>query len=202
VKLARGALEAHPPRRALDRPFVEADAQVSEVAPDLDEPDYAAGKRRAEAVFAREARLPTVCVRIGHVLAGAEDFTGRLASYATRVRQGAPLRHAAAAAPTSFISAGEIAAFLCWVGDAEFTGPVNAASQAWSAVDLHRRVAAVLELPARTEPVAGPVEPAQLSPFDDAAQYVMSTARAGDLGHAFARDDRWLDDAIRSHAGA
>ena len=186
---------------AIARPFVEADVQGGEDALDLDEPDYAAGKRHAEAVLARDTRLPAVRVRIGHVLAGPEDFTGRLASYVTRVRQGAPLRHAEGAAATSFIGADEIAAFLCWVGDADFTGAVNAASQAWSAVELHRRVAGVLGLAARTEPVAGVVEPTVLSPFDYAAPYVMSTARAQNLGHAFARDAGWLDDAIRSHAG-
>jgi len=186
----------------LARPFVEDDAVVDGAAPALDEADYAVGKRGAEARFARDAAFPVVRVRIGHVLAGPEDFTGRLASYVQTVRDGAALRHAASAAPTSFIGVDGISELLAWVGDQHFVGALNAASHAWSAVELHRRIAALLGRPARVEPVACPVEPAQLSPFDYASPYQMNTARTLALGHRFATDDGWLDDAIRRHAAA
>jgi len=187
---------------ALARPFVEDDVVLEDAAPALDEADYAAGKRGAEARLARDATFPVVRVRIGHVLAGPEDFTGRLASYVQTARDGAALRHAASAAPTSFIGVDEISALLAWVGDQRFVGALNAASHAWSAVELHRRVAATLGRPAILEPVVPSAEPAQLSPFDYASPYQMSTARARSLGYRFAADEGWLDDAIRRHAVA
>jgi hypothetical protein len=181
---------------AIARPFVEADAVLDDGGPEADEPGYADGKRQAEAVLAATDAFPVVRVRIGHVLAGPQDFTGRLASYVALARAGGALRHSVPSARTSFISAAGIAAFLAWAGDATFTGAINAASHAWSAVELHERIAAALGQPARLAPVTAPAPPATLSPFDYGAPFELSTARARDAGHRFDPDERWLDEAI------
>jgi nucleoside-diphosphate-sugar epimerase len=191
------------------RPFVETDAELA--APAVDpatsqtaatggEPRYSEGKRAAEAVL-QGSRLPVLRVRIGHVLAGPEDFTGRLASYVARARAGEPLRHAAIAAPTSFIGIEAIADFLAWAGDARVLGAINAASHALSAVELHDRVTRWLGRPARYEPVAH-AAPTTLSPFDYAAPYAMSTERASVHGYQFDPGLDWLDEAIARHARA
>jgi len=174
-------------------PFVEDDAALTAI----DDDTYGTGKRQAEALL---AALPAVRVRIGHVLAGPEDFTGRLASYVQLARTGAPLRHAATSAPTSFIGVDAISALLAWLGDHDFVGALNAAGHAWSAVELQRRVATVLGVPARFQPIEAASEPGALSPFDYAAPYTMSTARLDALGYPAAPSTDWLDDAIRRHA--
>jgi nucleoside-diphosphate-sugar epimerase len=186
------------------RPFAEADAELDAAYAGLAIPAYAAGKRAAEAALASAPALPGARVRIGHVLGGPEDFTGRLASYVERVCAGAALRHSANAAPTSFIGVEAICALLCWIGERGIRGPINAASHAWSAVELHHRVAAALGRPARTEAVAAdPLDaPGALSAFDYAAPYAMTTAHAAELGYAFPTDERWLDDAIDRHVAA
>jgi len=187
---------------ATARPFVESDAVLDDGGPEVEAPDYPDGKRQAEAVLAATDAFPVVRVRIGHVVAGPEDFTGRLQGYVARVRAGAALRHSHPSARTSFIGIAGITAFLAWAGDAALTGPINAASHAWSAVELHERVAAALGQPARREPVTAAVPPTTLSAFDYATPYEMSTARATDAGHRFDPDDGWLDDAIQRHATA
>jgi nucleoside-diphosphate-sugar epimerase len=181
------------------RPFVEPDADLDGAASQPCDDAYAAGKRQAEQVFA-QASVPVARVRIGHVLAGPEDFTERLASYIRRVLDGAPLRHTPDAAPTSFIGVEAISALLCWAGDAAFVGAVNAASHAWSVLELHHRVARVLGARAITEAVSAPAAPAQLSPFDYAHPYAMDTERLRALGYETVTDAQWLDDAIRRHA--
>ena len=179
---------------AVTRPFDEDDAVLST----SDSDDYGTGKRAAEVILA--AALPAVRVRIGHVLAGPEDFTGRLVRYVQRARAGAPLRHSSPSSPTSFIGIDEISALLAWVGEGSFVGALNAASHAWSAVELHRRVAGVLGVAADFAPMPGAVPPTELSPFDYAAPYAMNTARATGLGYRFSASSDWLDAAIHQHA--
>ncbi|QNM94853.1 hypothetical protein [Chitinimonas koreensis] len=104
----------------LERPFREDDLALAGEPIELDYPwhapaaaqRYGDGKRQAEALLYRDGRLPVTSVRIGHVLAGSGDFTGRLAGYADRLLRGQPLRHAAGSGPSSFIEAQGIADFL------------------------------------------------------------------------------------------
>ena len=113
------------------------------------------GKLQAEAYFYRDGSLPVVSVRIGHVLAGAEDFTGRLAHYVDLVRQRAPLRYSNAAAASSFMSIQTVSDFLVWTGAQDFKGPVNAACDgALSAFDLYQRVGMALDEPVKALPAS------------------------------------------------
>ncbi|MFL6697535.1 MAG: NAD-dependent epimerase/dehydratase family protein [Vitreoscilla sp.] len=163
------------------------------------EPRYGEGKRRAEAVFERDGRLAFVAVRIGHVLGGPEDFTGRLAAHVQAARAGRPLAQAdSVRGASSFISPEDISLLLQWTAVQEFIGPVNAASQGGlDAAALHRRVLQALSLPA---PAAAAGEFA--SPFDYPAPFEMDMSRASALGHRFRPVDAWLPDTIRAHVEA
>lgn len=168
--------------------------------PKLATQSYVMGKLQAEAYLYRDGSLPLVSVRIGHVLAGSEDFSGRLAHYVDLVRQNEPLRYASAKAATSFVSAQIIADFLVWTGAQSFTGAVNAAcGGGLSASALHARVADVLEAPARALLEAEPTPPGELSPFDYPAPFMMDCGRALQLGYKFGDCDDWLDNLIRQH---
>jgi nucleoside-diphosphate-sugar epimerase len=161
---------------------------------------YVAGKLQAEAYLYRDGSLPLVTARLAHVLAGPEDFTGRLAYYVDLVRRRVPLRYSNPNALVSFMEAAEAADFLLWAGMQEFTGPVNAGSEEpFSAYGLHERVAQVLDEPAQAQRVASRVQPGELSPFDMPAPIVLDTARARSMGYRFGHTDEWLDDTIRQH---
>ncbi|WLI91009.1 NAD-dependent epimerase/dehydratase family protein [Massilia sp. R2A-15] len=168
--------------------------------PNLACESYVMGKLQAEAYFYRDGSLPVVTVRIGHVLAGAEDFTGRLAHYVDLVRSGAPLRYSNAAAASSFMSVQTVTDFLVWTGMQDFTGPVNAACDgALSAFDLYQRVGMALDEPVKAIPVKHAAEAGQLSPFDLPSQLMADTSRATQLGYRFGHSDHWLDNLIRQH---
>jgi nucleoside-diphosphate-sugar epimerase len=169
-------------------------------APELACESYVMGKLQAEAYFYRDGSLPVVSVRIGHVLAGAEDFTGRLAHYVDLVRQRAPLRYSNAAAASSFMSLQSVSDFLLWTGTRDFLGPVNAACDGpLSAFDLYQRVGMALDEPVKALPVQMPEAAGILSPFDFPSQLMADTSRARDLGYRFGHSDEWLDTLIRQH---
>lgn len=192
-----------------DTPFKESDLELATERVDLHYPwndpsiatqSYAMGKRQAEAWFARDGRLPVVAVRIGHVLAGAEDFTGRLCHYVDLARRAAPLRYTNAAAACSFVSSKEISAFMAWVGMQSFAGPVNAACDGGlSAFEIYQKVSAVLDLPVTTVPTPQRAAAGELSPFDYAHPFLLDGARAVQLGYRFGHIDDWFDDHIRQH---
>jgi nucleoside-diphosphate-sugar epimerase len=192
-----------------DTPFAETDLNVLAQPIDTQYPwhdpklatqSYVMGKVQAEAYLYRDGSLPLVTVRIGHVLAGSEDFTGRLAHYVDLARQYGPLRYANAAACSTFLSAQVISDFLVWVGAQTFTGPVNAGCDGGlSAFDIYQRVGMVLEQPVRTLPDTQASAPGELSPFDYPAPFMMDMSRAGALGYKFGHSDEWLDDLIRQH---
>lgn len=168
--------------------------------PELACESYVMGKVQAEAYFYRDGSLPVVSARIGHVLAGGEDFTGRLAHYVDLVRQGAPLRYSNAAAASSFMSIHTVTDFLAWTGMQDFTGPVNAACDGpLSAFDLYQRVGMVLGEPVKAIPVTHAAEPGELSPFDLPSHLIADTSRAASLGYRFGHSDEWLEMLIRQH---
>lgn len=192
-----------------DAPFAETDLNVLAQPIDTQYPwhdprlatqSYVMGKVQAEAYLYRDGSLPLVTVRIGHVLAGSEDFTGRLAHYVDLARQYGALRYANAAAASSFMSAQVISDFLVWTGAQEFTGPINAACDGGlSAFDIYQRVGLVLDAPVRALPVTQAAAPGELSPFDYPAPFMMDTSRAKALGYKFGHSDDWIDDLIRQH---
>jgi nucleoside-diphosphate-sugar epimerase len=190
------------------KPFEELDLELAKQPVDtaypwrdplLAEQCYAMGKRQAEALLYRDGRLPLVTVRLGHVL-GGDDFTGRLGYYVALVQTGSALLYTNAQAATSFISVDAASTFLLWSGLQDFLGPVNAANGgALSALELHRRVGAVLGERVRALPLS---TQAGLSPFDYPLPFVMDTRRAAGLGYRFDDSGAWVDLAIRQHRPA
>lgn len=168
--------------------------------PALATQSYVTGKLQAEAYLYRDGSLPLVTARLGHVLAGHEDFTGRLASYVDMVRQGVPLRYSNAAAASSFLSLQSASDFLLWAGAQDFTGPVNAACDGpLSAFDLYHRAALALGQTANALPVSQPTPAGELSPFDYAAPLMLDTSRASALGYRFGHSDEWLEQLLLQH---
>lgn len=189
------------------RPLREDDLNLNQISinwqypwrdPALADISYAAGKLQAEAVLMQDGHLPAVSLRIAHVLAAQDDFTGRLASYIRTIQLGQPLHHLAGAGRTSFLNVEAIVDAMLWAGEADFLGPVNlACAGSLSAPQLHERITRLLGKPAllRTSE-NGDVENSPFSPFDYAHDYVMDTTRARNLGYEFPAVDDWLDKLI------
>jgi len=186
------------------RPLREDDLNLGQVSVDYNYPwrdpalvdaSYAAGKLQAEAVLMLDGHLPVVTLRIAHVLAAQDDFTGRLASYVRRVQQGQVLAHSPGAGRSSFLNVDAIVDAMLWAGEGNFLGPVNLACHGdMSAPQLHQRIARLLGKPGLLQVASNDGQ--EHSPFDYAHDYLMDTSRARSLGHVFPALDASLDQLI------
>ncbi|MFZ6751320.1 NAD-dependent epimerase/dehydratase family protein [Undibacterium sp. Ren11W] len=158
------------------------------------EANYGYGKHQAEAYFTQNAAFPFVSVRCAHVYAAMDEFTGRFAHYAALVQQQAPFAYSAGMGKTSFISAPDLAAYLLWIGEQNFVGPINAAGRGcFSALDLYEIASGQTVPPAHLlQAQLDAHAPSNLSPFDYPHDYVVSTQRATNLGYVFADNQAQL----------
>ncbi|WP_406278953.1 NAD-dependent epimerase/dehydratase family protein [Streptomyces sp. NBC_00191] len=163
------------------------------------EEHYGEGKRQAEAVLARDAGFPYVSVRVAHVLGGADDFTGRVDHYASRIRAGEPIAVPAENHPATYVYVEEIADFLAWTAGREFTGPVNANAYGLMTTD---DICAEIERQVGRKAEFLPVEMGEVSPFSFFRSYGMDNSRAAELGYAFRHSSQWLPKAIVETLGS
>ncbi|MER6612771.1 NAD-dependent epimerase/dehydratase family protein [Streptomyces xantholiticus] len=184
---------------AVDPHTVAVDLDAPWDDPDHREAHYGEGKRQAEAVLAAAPGFPWVSVRTAHVLGGADDFTGRVEHYATRMREGRAIRVPVGNRPATYIHVEEIADFLFWTAGQEFTGPVNANSRGpLVTAEICEAVGRVSG--GRAEFAA--VEVGAYSPFSFARSYGMDNARAARLGFSFSHTSDWLERAVAETLGA
>ncbi|MFB7506922.1 NAD-dependent epimerase/dehydratase family protein [Streptomyces broussonetiae] len=184
-------------------PEEAVDASTWQVAMDLPWHDaaylqahYAEGKRQAEAVFARHQGFGFAAVRSAHVLGGgAAEFTGRLAHYVEHVTRGTQITVHAEALPTVFIHYEELADLLLWVATlTDVTGPINACSD--GPLDVHDLGAVIAAQAGRKAMYVSAAEGEPASPFSFDRHYVMSNARAKELGFSFSHTTSWLPGAV------
>ncbi|MFE7582242.1 NAD-dependent epimerase/dehydratase family protein [Streptomyces gardneri] len=184
----------------LDLASVTVDTGLAWEDPEFREEHYGEGKRQAEAVFAAAGSpFAWTSVRVAHVLGGEDDFTGRIDHYARRIRAGEPIAVPAVNRPATYVYVEEIAAFLAWAVEAEFTGPVNAHSHGLlSTADI----CAEIERLTGGRTVFSEVEVGQVSPFSFARSYGMDNSRATALGYSFRQCAEWLPRAVAETVGA
>ncbi|MFI6015018.1 NAD-dependent epimerase/dehydratase family protein [Streptomyces sp. NPDC051243] len=189
-------------------PVRESDVDPLSVAVNLelpwDDPEflenhYGEGKRQAEAVLAADPAFPYTAVRVAHVLGGDDDFTGRMAHYASRIRAGEPIAVPMVNHPATYIHVEEIADFLFWAVGQDFTGPVNAASHGLlTTEELCAEIAAHIP---HGRTVFGRVEVGEVSPFAFTRAYGMDNSRATRLGFRFTHTRQWLPKAVAETLG-
>ena len=184
---------------AVDPTTVPVDYDLPWHDPDFLDSHYGEGKRQAESVFSADPALSFTTVRVAHVLGGDDDFTGRLAHYADRIRTGNPIAVPVDNQPATYIHVEEIADFLAWTVGEDFTGPVNAASHGLLGTqELCEAVAAHVP---DGKTVLQPVDVGEVSPFSFARAYGMDNSRAVRLGFAFGDVRRWLPGAVAETLG-
>ncbi|WP_328493855.1 NAD-dependent epimerase/dehydratase family protein [Streptomyces sp. NBC_00414] len=187
---------------AVDPRTVRVDLGLPWNDPEFLDTHYGEGKRQAEAVLAAGAggaAFPCVAVRVAHVLGGDDDFTGRLAHYAERIRSGEPIAVPVVNRPATYIHVEEIANFLAWTVGEEFTGVVNAASSGVLGTEELCEVVAS-HLPGG-KVVLRRVVGGRFSPLSFTRSYGMDNARATRLGFAFTKVHDWLPTAVTSTLG-
>lgn len=154
---------------------------------------YGEGKRLAEAVFFARAPFPVAAMRIP-VVVGPDDYTERLASLVSYVRDGLPFRSPELDLKIGFIHSQEAADFLEWLGTGEMTGPFNAAASGCMQMG---------ELIYLIEDVVG--KKAWIYPLADAdapltGSSCMDTSKAKEAGFEFSSLRQWLPMLIQEHS--
>lgn len=156
---------------------------------------YAEGKRMAEVYFAHKATFPCVSVRFPIVM-GRDDYTGRFAHYVSRIlfAQNIYLPHPQG--KMNFINARDAAGFLFWLKDVDFTGAINAASEAsFNADELVEMFSKVLGKPPRI--VARPEDSDEtFYPYCKENNMIMAVARARSLGFEFSSFHEWFSREV------
>ncbi|MET9435996.1 NAD-dependent epimerase/dehydratase family protein [Streptomyces sp. NPDC006551] len=184
---------------AVDPRAVAVDTGLPWDDPEFLDGHYGEGKRQAEAVFAVDPPFPYVTVRVAHVLGGNDDFTGRVDHYARRIRAGEPIAVPMVNHPATYVYVEEIAEFLAWAVEAEFTGPVNAHSHGLLTT---AEICAEIESRVGGRTVFQEVEVGEVSPFSFTRSYGMDNSRATALGFEFSRSADWLARAVSETVGA
>jgi nucleoside-diphosphate-sugar epimerase len=101
--------------------------------------------------------------------------------------------------PATYVYVEEIAEFLAWAVEAEFTGPVNAHSHGpLTTADI----CAEIERQVGGKTVLQEVEVGEVSPFSFARSYGMDNSRATALGFSFSHSAQWLGRALSETLGA
>lgn len=88
---------------------------------------YAEGKRLIEAVIYQEFKVPAIAVRFPVVI-GTHDYTRRLVFYVEHTYNETPYTALRYDEPMCFITEEEAGEFLALLAEADFVGPINAAT--------------------------------------------------------------------------
>ncbi|MED4956755.1 NAD-dependent dehydratase [Paenibacillus sp. FSL R5-0527] len=164
-----------------------------------DDFDYGEGKRMAEAAFFQRADFPVSALRIPIVL-GPDDYTRRLHWHVERIRQGLPIVVPNPDAAISFISSGETASFLSWLGHSEMTGPINACSD--GNITIGGVIRLIEEIAGKQAVVHGETQTNDdnASPFGIPSSWVLDNGKAKAAGFRFEALTDWLPELIREIA--
>lgn len=165
---------------------------ISDTPPD--QVTYQEGKRQAEAVFFQEAAFPVIAVRIPIVL-GEYDYTQRLLLHINRTREGAVIGFPNLQAKMGFIHQKEAGHFLAWIGEQDFSGPINACADEIISME---ELMALIESEVGIKPILpSTFEPSEHSPYGVGNTWNMSNSKAKELGYCFSTLDDWLPGLIK-----
>lgn len=192
-KISPFALESE-----LDTKYYQYDDTLPWLDANFAESHYGEGKRQAEAALLQNASFPVAIVRVAHVLA-QDEFTGRLQFHVDRILQDKPIKSWRKPGKTSFVFAEDIARFMVWACNTQFTGAVNACSpEGLNVYDFCAAIEAAAGKKARIEEIQNPDNDDSLSPFSYPEDFCMSTAHANELGYQFLSTDAWLPKIAES----
>lgn len=155
---------------------------------------YQENKRQAEVVMSLQKYFPATMVRFPIVL-GKDDYTERLKFHVQRIAEGREIYFSRPETKLAFISSFEAGKFLSFIGEHEFSGPVNAVSDG---------IISLSELSFQIEKITGERlkrasrETAEnSSPFGSDTDFVLGNALAKSLGFQFENLQDFLPGLIK-----
>lgn len=168
------------------------DNQAKDYTP---EDSYQDGKRRAEAVFAKQNKFPVVSVRLPYIL-GDDDYTQRLEFHVRCLEQGEPMFVPNPKARVSMIHAQDAARFLFWCLDRDFTGPINVASP--EPIAMEELIAQIEKVTGETWMECDESSPENDSPYGSATDFFVDVSKVKKLGFEARKIREWLPALVES----
>lgn len=155
---------------------------------------YGELKRLAEAVFFQQASFPVVAVRFPIVM-GADDYTQRLVFHIDRIREGQPIGLPNVNASWSAITSHEAGAFLFWLRNQTFTGPINACSL--GVISIAELLAEIERALGKQALIESEITEANASPYGIERSWMMDPTKAADAGFHFSRLSEWYPALVK-----
>lgn len=155
---------------------------------------YDEAKRQAEcALFQTYSNFPSVAVRYPYII-GEDDYTERLFFYVEQIIKGTPINIDNLNKQISFIRSTEAGAFLAWIVEQEFTGPINGNNI--GTISLQEIISYVERKTGRK---------AELSvsglhgTYNGQKSFSLSTVRANNFGYNFTELNSWIYELLDSY---
>ncbi|WP_407272876.1 NAD-dependent epimerase/dehydratase family protein [Radiobacillus sp. PE A8.2] len=154
---------------------------------------YQEGKRQAEAVFFQRAPFEVVAVRIPIVM-GINDYTERLLFHVNKVSQKQEIFFTNLSSAMNFIPETEAGDFLAWMGQTDFTGPINACSN--GSITLRELLSLIEESTGNKAVLAATQDEKNESPYNVPSSWTMDNQKAKSIGYPFKELRSWLPSLI------
>ena len=150
-------------------------------------------KQQAESAIVQVySHIPSAMVRFPFVI-GTDDYTKRLYFYVDHIVNQKPMSVDNMDAKMAFVRSDEAGKFLAFLGESDFIGPINGASE--QTVSL-REIAGYIKEKTGKSPILS--EDGEKAPYNGAEDYSMNVEKARSLGYSFTPLTEWIYGLIDS----
>lgn len=160
------------------------------------EENYGEAKRQCEAVFFAQNKLPVTAVRFPIVM-GPDDYTERLKFYVDKIKNEDPIYFPNINAQMSFIHSVDAAEGLFLLGNIDFTGPINLASE--KPLRLSDLVKTIEKVVSKKAIIHSNQISKQKSPYGIESDWSINVQKSIDLGFKPADISNWIAAVISQH---
>ncbi len=148
-------------------------------------------KRQAEcALFQKYSSVPSTAVRFPFVI-GEDDYTKRLFFYVDHIVNQKPMFVDNYEKQMAFVRSDEAGKLMALLGDNEFTGSINGASD--GTISL-KEIAEYIEKKTGMRPILSP--DGEKAPYNGETEYSINTYKAKQLGFCFSPLNTWILELI------
>lgn len=150
-------------------------------------------KQQAEnAITQAYSHIPSAMVRFPFVI-GTDDYTKRLYFYVDHIVNQKPMYVDNMDAKMAFVRSDEAGRFLAFLGESDFTGPINGASG--QTISL-REIAGYIKEKTGKFPLLS--DEGEKAPYNGAESYCLNVDKARSLGYSFTPLTEWIYGLIDS----
>ncbi len=152
---------------------------------------YGEIKKNAEAAIVQDySHIKSVRMRIPFVV-GEDDYTDRLYFYVDHIVNQKPINVTNMTARIPFINSKEAGKFLCFLGESDYTGPINGNSKGTKSI---KELSDYVKEKTGKEIIISAAGDA--APYNYVTDFSLNVDKASELGFEFSDLDSWFFDLI------